>query len=111
MPDSKVRLEVEVPEGDVRHAFEHAAADLAESIRIPGFRKGKKVPIPVIQARVGKEALSAEAVRSHIDSWFWDAAQSAGVRPLEGPEVEWDELPSQGGTFTFRATVPVAPKP
>lgn len=111
LPESKVRLEVEVPEGDVRHAFEHAAADLAESIRIPGFRKGKKVPLPVIQARVGKDALSAEAVRSHIDSWFWDAAQSAGVRPLEGPEVEWDELPSQGGTFTFRATVPVAPKP
>jgi trigger factor len=111
LADSKVRLEVEVPEGDVRHAFEHAAADLAESIRIPGFRKGKKVPMPVIQARVGKEALSAEAVRSHIDAWFWDAAQSAGVRPLEGPEVEWDELPNQGGTFTFRATVPVAPKP
>jgi trigger factor len=111
LPESKVRLEVEVPEGDVRHAFEHAAADLAESIRIPGFRKGKKVPMPVIQARVGKEALSAEAVRSHIDSWFWDAAQSAGVRPLEGPEVEWDELPSHDGTFTFRATVAVAPKP
>ena len=111
LPESKVRLEVEVTEGDVRHAFEHAAADLAESIRIPGFRKGKKVPLPVVQARVGKEALSAEAVRSHIDSWFWDAAQQAGVRPLDGPEVEWDELPSQGDTFTFRATVPIAPKP
>jgi trigger factor len=25
--------------------------------------------------------------------------------------VEWDELPDRGSTFTFRATVPVAPKP
>jgi trigger factor len=33
------------------------------------------------------------------------------VRPLEGPEVEWDELPTQGGSFTFRAIVPIAPKP
>jgi trigger factor len=111
LPESKVRLEVEVEEPDVQHAFEHAAADFAESIRIPGFRKGKKVPLPVVQARVGKEALSAEAVRSHIEGWFWNAAVEAGVRPVAGPEVEWDELPSQGGTFTFRATVPVAPKP
>jgi trigger factor len=111
LPESKVRLEVEVPEDAVSHAIEHAAADLASSMRIPGFRAGKKVPLPVIAARVGKETLSTEAVRSHIDGWFWDAAQIAGVRPVAGPEVEWDALPEQGGTFTFRATVPVAPKP
>jgi trigger factor len=110
LPDSKVLLEVEVPEPAVRHAIEHAASDMAETMRVPGFRKGK-VPLQVVVARVGKEALTAEAVRSHIDGWFWDAANTAGVRPVAGPEVDWDELPSQGGTFTFRATVPVAPKP
>jgi trigger factor len=111
LEESKVRLEVEVPEDAVNHAIEHAAADMASSMRIPGFRAGKKVPLPVVTARVGKEALSAEAVRSHIDGWFWNAAEQAGVRPIAGPEVEWDELPDRGGTFTFRATVPVAPKP
>jgi trigger factor len=111
LPESKVRLEVEVPQDAVQHAFEHAAADLAAGMRIPGFRAGKKVPLPVVAARVGKEALSEEAVRSHIESWFWDAAERAGVRPVAGPDVEWDELPHQGGPFTFRATVPVAPKP
>jgi trigger factor len=110
LEDSKVLLEVEVPEGDVRHAIEHAASDLAQSMRIPGFRKGK-VPLQVVAARVGREALWAEAVRTHIDGWFWDAAQDSGVRPVAGPEVEWDDAPEQGGTFRFRATVPVAPKP
>jgi len=112
LPDNKVRLEVEVSPDQVHHAFEHAASDLAESVRVPGFRKGKKVPLPVIAARVGREALAAEAVRSHIDGWFWDAAALAGVRPLEAPEVEWDELPPQStSAFTFRATVPVPPRP
>lgn len=110
LPENKVLLQVEVPEPAVRHAIEHAASDMAETMRVPGFRKGK-VPLQVVIARVGKEALSAEAVRSHIDGWFWDAAQTAGVRPVAGPEVEWDELPDRGATFTFRATVPVAPKP
>jgi trigger factor len=107
---SKIRLEVEVPEAAVTHAFEHAANDFAEEMRVPGFRKGK-VPLPLVVARVGKEALSAEAVRSHIDGWFWDAAVQAGVRPVAGPEVEWEQLPEQGESFTFTATVPVAPKP
>ena len=110
LPDSKVRLEIEVPEDAVSHALEHAASDMAESIKVPGFRKGK-VPIPVIVARVGKEAIAEEAVRGHIEGWFWDAATTAGVRPVAGPEVEWDALPAQGGTFSFVATVPVAPKP
>ncbi len=110
LTDSKVRLEVEVPESDVRHAIEHAASDLAETMRIPGFRKGK-VPLQVVAARVGREALWAEAVRTHIDGWFWDAAQTSGVRPVAGPEVEWDGPPKQGETFHFTATVPVAPKP
>ncbi len=107
---SKVRLEVEVPEAAVAHAFEHAAADLARDLRVPGFRKGK-VPLPLVAARVGRDTLSAEAVRSHIDGWFWDAAANSGIRPVAGPEVEWDELPAQGGSFRFTATVPVAPKP
>jgi len=110
LPESKVRLEIEVPEAAVSHAFEHAASDLAGSLKVPGFRKGK-VPIPVVIARVGRDAVAEEAVRSHIDGWFWDAASTAGVRPVAGPEVEWEALPEQGGTFQFTATVPVAPKP
>jgi trigger factor len=110
LADSKVRLEIEVPEAAVSHALEHAASDLGESMRIPGFRKGK-APLRVVAARVGREALWAEAVRTHIDGWFWDAAQSSGVRPVSGPEVEWDDPPGPGGAFSFVATVAVAPKP
>ena len=35
LPESRVRLDVEVPEEDVAHAFEHAASDMAESLRVP----------------------------------------------------------------------------
>ena len=41
----RVRLTVEVPAHDVAHAVSHATHDLAESVKIPGFRKGK-VPMP-----------------------------------------------------------------
>ncbi|MDX6516436.1 MAG: hypothetical protein QOH73_2102, partial [Gaiellaceae bacterium] len=35
---NRVRLTVEVPGAHVKHAVEHAAADLAEQVKIPGFR-------------------------------------------------------------------------
>jgi trigger factor len=110
LPESRVRLEVEVPESDVQHAVEHAASDLAGSIRVPGFRKGH-VPLPVVMARVGRETLMSEAVRSHIDGWFWNAAAASGVRPISRPEVEFEGLPADNGPFRFTATVSVVPKP
>ncbi len=111
LPESRVRLEVEVPEEDVQHAMEHAASDLAASLRIPGFRKGK-APVQVVAARVGREALWEEAVRSHLDGWFWNAAATSGVRPVASPEVDvGDGPPDEGEGFRFTATVSVVPKP
>jgi len=107
---NRVRLDVEVPEADVQHAVEHAASDLAASAKIPGFRKGK-VPVQVIAARFGREALWAEAVRSHLDGWFWTAAASSGVQPVSSPEVELGEDPADDGSFRFSATVSVLAKP
>jgi trigger factor len=110
LPESRVRLEVEVPEADVRHAFEHAASDLADSLRIPGFRKGK-APARIVAARVGREAVWQEALRSHLDGWFWNAAETSGIRPVANPEVEVQDLPAEGDPFRFTATVAVLPKP
>jgi trigger factor len=110
LPESRVRLDVEVPEADLKHAFEHAASDLAESLRLPGFRKGK-APLPVVVARVGREAVWQEALKSHLDAWFWSAAEDSGIRPVATPEVEFDGLPEDDGPFTFSATVAVLPKP
>jgi trigger factor len=111
LPESRVRLEVEVPEADVQHAMEHAASDLAASLRIPGFRKGK-APVQVVAARVGREALWEEAVRSHLDGWFWNAAATSGVRPVANPEVDvGDGPPPEGEGFRFTATVAVVPTP
>ncbi|HXV58648.1 MAG TPA: trigger factor [Gaiellaceae bacterium] len=111
LPESRVRLEIEVPEADVKHALEHAASDLAQSLRIPGFRKGK-APVKLVAARVGREALWEEAVRSHLDGWFWSAAATSGVRPVANPQVESEGgPPADGESFRFTATVSVVPTP
>ena len=110
LPDNKVRLTVDVPSEDVHHAVEHAASDLAASVKIPGFRKGK-VPVPVLVSRIGKERLYTEAIESHIAGWYGNAVAQARIRPAEQPELDYELPTSDDENWRFTATVSVLPKP
>src|SRR4249919_606951 len=105
----KVRLSVDVPSADMRHAVEHAATDLAASLKIPGFRKGK-VPMPVLVARVGKDRIYSEAVESHIGGWYRAAVAGSRIRPASAPEYDYELPDDSEGDFNFTATVDVQPK-
>jgi trigger factor len=110
LADNKVRLTVDVPPADVHHAVEHAASDLAESVKVPGFRKGK-VPRPVLISRVGKERLYSEAIESHIAGWYGDAVARTGIRPAEPPHIDYELPESDSEGWRFTATVSVLAKP
>ena len=110
LSDNRVRLTVEVPQEDLRHAVEHATSDLARSAKVPGFRKGK-VPTQVLEARIGRERIFTEAVESHIGGWFLNAAANTRIRPVAAPEYDYDLPDSEDADFSFTATVSVQPKP
>ena len=110
LPDNRVRLTVEVPQADLQHAVEHATSDLAQSVKVPGFRKGK-VPDQVLRARIGQERIFSEAVESHIGGWFLNAAATTRIRPVAAPEYDYNLPDSEDGPFSFTATVSVQPKP
>jgi trigger factor len=110
LADNKVRLTVDVPKADVHHAVEHAASDLAESVKIPGFRKGK-VPMPVLVNRIGKDRLYSEAIESHIAGWYSNAVADSRIKPAEQPELDYDLPASEDEDWRFTATVSVLPKP
>jgi trigger factor len=108
--ENRVRLTVEVPPAQVKHAVEHAVSDLAGSVKLPGFRKGK-IPEPVLISRLGKERIYSEAVDSHIGGWFWSAASRNRVRPVTDPQYEFVLPSSADEPWTFAATVEVQPLP
>jgi trigger factor len=110
LPENRVRLTVQVPSHDVHHAVEHAADDLAQSVKVPGFRKGR-VPRQVLLQRVGRERLMTEAVESHIGGWFWNAAARSRVRPVAQPEYDFELPASDDEDWEFTATVAVQAKP
>ncbi len=107
---NRIRLTVDVSPHELEHAVEHAADDLSESVKIPGFRKGK-VPRQVLLANVGKDRLWVEAVESHIGGWFWSAAAGARLRPIATPEYDFELPTSESDPWTFSATVEIQPTP
>ena len=107
---NRIRLTVDVSPHELEHAVEHAADDLSESVKIPGFRKGK-VPRQVLLANVGKDRLWVEAVESHIGGWFWNAAARSRLRPIATPEYDFELPTTESEPWTFSATVEIQPTP
>ncbi len=95
LPESRVRVEAEVPPEEVERRVQQAAKALGRELRIPGFRKGK-VPPPVVVRRLGREAVLDEAVRGSLTRWYVDAIDAAGVAPVGDPTLDIGELPAEG---------------
>ncbi len=108
--DNRVRLTVDVSAHELEHAVEHATNDLSESVKIPGFRKGK-VPTPVLISKIGKDRIWVEAVESHISGWFWTAAARTRLRPVSAPEYDFELPTTDKEAWSFAATIEVQPTP
>jgi trigger factor len=110
LADNRVRLDIEVPAGDVDHAFDHALSDLSQSVRVPGFRKGK-APKPLVMRQVGRDTVIEEALRDHLTGWYSRAVAEVGIDPIDRPTIDWTDEPAEGAPFAFTAEVEVKAPP
>jgi trigger factor len=110
LPESRVRVQAEVPAEEVERRVLQTARELGRSMRIPGFRKGK-VPPPVVIGRLGRDAVLDETLRSALSAWYADAIDGAGITPVGDPELSVpDELPDEGQPLSFSIEVGVRPR-
>jgi trigger factor len=108
LPESRVRVEAQVPPEEIERRMAQAAKRLGQGIRVPGFRAGK-APAPVIVQRMGREAVLDEAVRDSIGTWYSAAIDSAAVVPVGEPQLDMGDLPAQGQPLTFSIEIGVRP--
>lgn len=108
LPESRVRVQVEVPPNEVEARLEHKARQLGREMKLPGFRRGK-VPAPLVIQRVGREAVLEEAVRDTLGNWYADAIESSGIVPVGDPQLDLGGLPAKGGSLEFSIEIGVLP--
>src|SRR5450631_3755464 len=109
LPESRVRVEAEVPAEEVERRLQQAARELGRQMRIPGFRKGK-VPPPVVIRRLGREAVLDEALRTALGSWYIEAIDGAGIAPIGEPDLDVGDLPGEGQPLAFSIEIGVRPQ-
>jgi trigger factor len=108
LPDSRVRVEVEVPTEALERELKTAASQLGREMRVPGFRSGK-VPPEVVLQQVGREAVLDEAVRRGLPGWYEEALADAGIQTVGDPQVDLSDLPEKGAPLAFTIEVGVVP--
>lgn len=109
LEDNKVRLEVEVSPEAVRRGVEAKIRELGRQVRVPGFRPGK-APRRVIENRLGRDYIYMEALQEQLPAWYSDAVVETELRPIDRPEIHFDDGLDEEEGFRFSATVEVRPE-
>jgi trigger factor len=109
LPDSRVRVEVEVSAEQVARGVQRAARALAREMRMPGFRKGKAPSSLVIQ-RLGFGSVLQEAIRDSLPEWYEGGLLSSGISPVGDPSIEIVSAPEgEGEPLEFKFEIGVRP--
>ncbi len=105
LPQSTVRLDIAADQEEFDEAVERAFRRISQRIQVPGFRPGR-APRPLVERRVGREYILAEAQRELMDRLYREALQQHGLVPVSDPQVEvYQEEP-----LAFRVEVQIYPR-
>jgi trigger factor len=88
--------------------MDQAYAEVAKSVNIPGFRRGKVPPV-VIDQRFGRGVIIQEAFNNSWQNFYGDAVTENKLSPLAQPDVEVTKL-EDGDVIEFTAEVDVRPE-
>jgi trigger factor len=91
---TRVKIDITVTPDELKPSIQHAYKHIAETVNIPGFRKGK-VPPPIIDQRVGRGEVLNHAVSEGLDGFYRAAVKDLGVRALGRPKADITEWPSE----------------
>ncbi len=91
---TRVKIAITVTPDELKPSIQHAYKHIAESVSIPGFRKGK-VPPPIIDQRVGRAEVLNHAVSEGLDTFYRQAVADQKLRTLGRPAADITEWPSE----------------
>lgn len=109
---TRVKLTIEVNPVDFKPILDHAYEHIAETVNIPGFRKGK-IPAAILDQRVGRGAILAHAINDGLDSIYRKAIEQEKLRPLGQPSADVKSTPDEktfAGDLVVEIEVEVRPE-
>ena len=90
---TRVKLTIEVDQASFKPTLDKAYKTVSEQVSIPGFRKGK-VPAQVLDQRVGKDQIIAQAINDGMDDFYREALKTEKLLPLGTPAADVKSAPT-----------------
>lgn len=101
------RLEVSLPASRVGAALDQRLREVAQTVRLKGFRPGK-APMTVVRQQFGQQ-VRTEVFNELLRSSFFEATQQQNLRPAADPRIEqFSEEPEAG--IRYVAVVEIFPE-
>lgn len=100
------RLTITVPEETIVNKVKSRLEELAKTVKIDGFRKGK-IPMGVVTQRFGTQARD-EVVSDLLQSTFGDALGKEDLKPAGQPKID-EVITEKGEGLKYRASFEVFP--
>lgn len=94
------RIRVEIPQDEYNESFNKRVRELAQQVKIPGFRPGK-VTDGVVKQRFGKN-IGFEIAEELMKNTIYEALQKIDIKPMGAPKVD---IVSQGPGQAFVYTI------
>lgn len=107
--ENEATLKITAPAADVNAGYKKAVQKIANSVNIPGFRKGK-APRAIIQMHYGKEAVTQEAFEIVANKAYSDALEQEKLIPVSDPTVE-ERVFEEGKDMELTIKVTLKPEP
>lgn len=99
-----IELTINIPNSDVKKAWEEAMQGVLANAELPGFRKGK-APRNLVEDKVDKEKIKEEVLRNLLPIAYTEAIKTHAVKPIINPKIHVEKLedPSIGKDWQFTA--------
>ncbi|CAD66955.1 trigger factor [Tropheryma whipplei] len=92
--ETELKLQVTIPSESLKPHVDRAYREVAKTVSVPGFRRGK-VPVRIIDQRIGKHVVLDRAINDCIGDFFQSAVDEQGLTPVAAPKAHIASLPTE----------------
>ena len=99
------KMRVAVPSDDFQSAYQKSVRQLARTVQLKGFRRGK-VPLRIVEQQFGARARQ-DALTEVLESTYPAALKQTDIKPAGQPEIDFESM--EGEEIVYTATFDVYP--
>lgn len=87
LEDKTIEITLTIPWKDVKATYDKVFADVAKTVEVKGFRKGK-APKNLVEKQIQRSAIYEEVIKKLIPDAYADVVKKESLKPIIHPKIE-----------------------